>query len=193
MPLCCARCQTPLPSWELARPENARCTGCWSVNTVRAFPALLRDGAGPARPEAALDGEAACFDHPGKRAVAACNQCGRFVCDLCQVDFSGQVWCPSCVAAGSGAARAANPDSSRTLYDSIALAVPVLSLIFFFPITILTAPGSLVFTVVKWKQPLSLVRRSRWRFVVGAAISLAILIAWVWLLVYSLERAVSGH
>jgi hypothetical protein len=79
---------------------------------------MFREAVAPARPAAALDGQAACFDHAGKRAVAACNQCGRFVCDLCKVDFGGQVWCPSCVSAGSGAARAAHPDSSRVLYDS---------------------------------------------------------------------------
>ncbi len=193
MPLLCARCQMPLPQWELTHPEGARCTSCWSLNTVSAFPAMFRAPAAPARPAVALDGEAACFDHPGKRAVSACNQCGRFVCDLCQVEFHGQIWCPSCVVAGSGAARAANPDSSRVLYDSIALAVPTLSLICFWPITTLTAPGTLVFSLVKWKQPLSLVRRSRWRFVVAMAISLAECIAWLWLLVYWVQRLMSGQ
>lgn len=193
MPLLCARCQTPLPPWELSNSEGARCTSCWSLNTVRAFPALFRQAAAAVRPAVALDGEAACFDHPGKRAVAACNQCGRFVCDLCQVEFGGQVWCPSCVATGSGAARGANPDSSRVLYDSIALAVPTFSLIAFWPITTLTAPGTLVFTLVKWKKPLSLVRRSRWRFVVAVVISLVECAGWLWLLVYWVQRLRSGH
>lgn len=193
MPLSCARCKMPLPEWELARSETARCTSCWSVNTVRAFPAMFRDAAAPALPVAALDGEASCFDHPGKRAVAACNQCGRFVCELCQVDFGGQAWCPSCVAAGSGAARVANPDSSRVLYDSVALAIPILSFFVFFPITVLTAPGTIVFTLVKWKQPLSLVRSSRWRFLVASAIAAVQLTGWLWLLVYWIERLRSGH
>ena len=193
MPLSCARCQTPLPEWELARSETARCTSCWSLNTVRAFPAMFRGAAEPVRPEIALDGEATCFDHAGKRAVAACNQCGRFVCDLCKVEFGGQVWCPSCVASGSGTARDAHPDSSRVLYDSIALAIPVISFFVFFPITVLTAPGTLVFSLVKWKQPLSLVRRSRWRFLVASALAAAQLVGWLWLLVYWVQRLRSGH
>src|ERR1035437_6607789 len=117
MALTCARCEMPLPGWELATSGAAVCTSCGSKNSASAFPALFRDAAGPVRPEAALDGEAACFDHAGKRAVAACHQCGRFMCQLCAVEFGGQSWCPSCVAAGSGQARVANPDSSRVLYD----------------------------------------------------------------------------
>jgi hypothetical protein len=184
MPLSCARCQMPLPGWELGRAEGARCRSCWSLNTVRAFPALFRPAAEAARPAPALDGEAACFDHAGKRAVAACNQCGRFVCDLCKIDFAGQVWCPSCVALGSGGAKVAHADSARTLYDSIALALPTLPVIAFWPVTILTAPATLVFTLINWKKPLSLVRHSRWRFVVGCVVALLELGVWVALLAY---------
>ncbi len=106
MPVPCARCRTPLPAWELASGDSAVCTLCGAANRVRVFPVALETGA-EARPEAALAGEAACFDHPSKRAVAACSQCGRFVCRLCSVEFGGAVWCPACVAAGAGRARAA--------------------------------------------------------------------------------------
>jgi len=129
-------------------------------------------------PEAALTGEAACFDHPGKRAVAACRQCGRFVCQLCSVEMSGGVYCPSCVAAGAGQARVASADAARTLYDSIAIALPVASLIMW-PLTIAAAPAALVLSVAKWKAPLSLVRQSRWRFGLAIVISLAELLGWI--------------
>jgi B-box zinc finger len=145
---------------------------------VRAFPAMFAERAAVA-PEAALMGEAACFDHPGKRAVAACQQCGRFVCQLCSVEMGGAIYCPSCVAAGAGQARAANADAPRTLYDSIALTLPIASLILMWPITIAAAPAALVLSIVKWKQPLSLVRQSRWRFVVAILIALAELLGWV--------------
>jgi hypothetical protein len=192
MPLACARCQRPLPVWEFSSAPAAACTWCGARNRVAVFPALFREAAGATRPEAALDGEAACFDHPGKRASAACQQCGRYVCPLCAVELAGQVWCPSCVAAGSGQARAAHPDSSRILYDSIALALPLVTLIVFWPITILTAPAALVFAIVKWKQPLSLVRRSRWRFVVGILLSLLITAGWLVLALYFLLHWFGG-
>src|ERR1035438_3859008 len=127
MPVPCARCDTPLPKWELGMGDIAVCTTCGSANRVAVFPAILAPTQAPARAEVALDGEAACYDHPSKRAVAACHQCGRFVCQLCSVEFGGQVWCPTCVAAGKGQSQAVYLEPTRTLYDSIALAVPLVS------------------------------------------------------------------
>jgi len=190
MPLPCARCETPLPKWELASGDSAICTNCGSQNTVRVFPALLA-AENAARPEAAEEGEAACFDHPGKRAVASCQQCGRFVCQLCAIQFGEETWCPGCVAAGSGQAKAAKTDTSRTLYDSMALTLPLASLVFW-PMTVLTGPASVVLAVMKWRQPLSLVRRSRWRFVGAILIGLAELGAWIWGILYFVARGKMG-
>ena len=193
MPVPCARCDSPLPLWELATADVAACTSCGSRNTVRVFPALFAPPGAPALPEVALEGEAACFDHPARRAVAACQQCGRFVCLLCSVEFAGQVWCPSCVAAGIGQSKVIVLEPSRILYDSIALTVPLASLVAMWPFTVITAPATLVFSVMKWNRPLSLVRKSRWRFVVAMLVSLAMTAAWVWLLVYWWERQRMGR
>lgn len=135
-----------------------------------------------------MEGEAACFDHPSKKAVAACHQCGRFVCQLCAVEFEGQVWCPSCVAAGRGQTKAVHLEPSRTLYDSMALTVPLLSLLLFFPATIITGPGAVLFSAVTWKRPLSLVRKSRWRFVLAIVVGSILTVAWLWLLAYWWQR-----
>jgi len=174
MPVPCARCDMPLPTFELTSGGAAVCTLCHSSNRARVFPAALAE-TGPVKSEAALEGEATCFDHPSKRAVAACNQCGRFVCQLCSVEFGGEVWCPSCVAAGAGKAKPAKAETQRTLYDSIALMIPLTAVVLY-PFMVLAAPASLVLTVLKWKQPLSLVRRNRWRFIAAILISLAELV-----------------
>jgi hypothetical protein len=176
-----------LPLWELASDGAAACTTCGSRNTVRVFPALFAVASGPALAESALEGEAACFDHPSKRAVAACQQCGRFVCTLCSVEFGGQVWCPACVAGGKGQSKAASLEPARILYDSMALAVPLASLLFW-PITIVTGPGTVVFSAMTWKHPLSLVRKLRWRFVVASLIGLAQTGAWLWLIIFWWEQ-----
>jgi len=151
------------------------------------FPAAIAVRA-PAHNEIALDGEAACFDHAGKRAVAACRQCGRFLCQLCAVDFGGATWCPSCIAAGAGAAKAANLDASRTLYDSVALITPLASLLLW-PFTIISGPAAVVLSILKWKEPLSLVRRSRWRFPVAILLGLAQTGAWIWGILYWMTRS----
>ncbi len=191
MPLPCARCQTPLPKWELASGDRAVCTHCGSANTVRVFPAFLA-ARQAARPDAAEEGEAACFDHPGKRAVGSCRQCGRFVCQLCAIQLGEETWCPSCVAAGTGAAKAANTDISRNLYDSIALILPLASFIFW-PLTALTGPSTVIFSLLRWRRPLSLVRRFRWRFVAAILIGLAETGAWIWGIVYFVAKAKAGR
>jgi hypothetical protein len=191
MPVPCARCDSPLPVWELASAGAAACTSCGSRNTVRAFPALFAAPDSPPLPESALDGEAACFDHPSKRAVAACHQCGRFVCQLCAVEFGDRVWCPACVAAGKGQGQAVYLEPSRVLYDSIALAIPLASLIFW-PLTIVGGPGAVVFSAMTWKHPLSPVRRHRWRFLLAILIGLAETVGWLWLIVYGWERLRAG-
>ena len=187
MPVPCARCDSPLPLWEMSADGPAVCTTCGSANTVSVFPALFAAPEAPAVAESALDGEAACFDHPSKRAVAACQQCGRFVCQLCSVEFGDQIWCPSCIAAGKGRSQAVYLEPSRILFDSMALTFPLASLIFW-PSTIITGPGTVVFAAMTWKRPLSLVRRSHWRFVLAILIGLAETVGWVWLIVYWWEQ-----
>jgi hypothetical protein len=180
----------PLPKWELLNGDTATCTSCSSRNTVRLFPAALALGA-TARAETALVGEAACFDHPGKRAVSACQQCGRFVCQLCAVEFGAGVWCPSCVANSSGKARQANADTARMLYDTWALFIPF-GLLVIWPLTILSAPAVGALAIMKWKQPISLVRRNRWRFGVGLAAAVVQGGLWLWLVWYLVAQARMG-
>ena len=187
MPVPCARCNTTLPKWELEAGQVAICTACGAENQVRVFPALLHSGT-PAQSEAALAGEAACFDHPFKRATAACAQCGRFVCGICAVEFAGETWCPSCVAAGAGQAREAKMETSRTLYDSIVLTLPLASLLMW-PLTFATAPAAFVLGIITWKRPLSMVRRNRWRTVLGMAIAIVESGAWVVGVAYLIARS----
>lgn len=190
MPVPCARCAMPLPKWELLNDESSTCTSCGSRNSVRLFPAALAQESA-VRPETAAEGEAVCFDHPGKRAVASCGQCGRFVCRLCAVEFGDGVWCPSCVANASGKARQAKADTSRMLYDTWALAIPF-ALLIFWPLTVLSAPAVVALAIMKWKQPISLVRRNRWRFALGLLAAIAQAGAWVWFIWYAVAKARAG-
>ncbi len=176
----------PLPPSRDASGETG-CTLCGSRNVALAFPAIL--AAPPAAGGApALGGEAACFDHPNKRAEAACQQCGRYMCRLCSVEFGSEIWCPSCVAGRSGAAKAAHPETSRTLYDSIVLTLPLASLLVW-PFTAIAAPAALVIGAARWKRPTSLVRRLRWRMPVGMALALVEAGLWTWGILYLAARA----
>lgn len=194
MPLPCARCQTPLPKWELASGDQAVCTNCGAPNTVRVFPALLASMQA-ARPDSAAEGEAACFDHPGKRAVASCSQCGRFVCTLCAIPQGDRTWCPSCFAAkasGTPSLAGAGTVTALNLYDSMALILPIASLVFW-PLTVITGPSTVILSILRWRRPLSLVRRFRWRFVLAIIFGLAETAGWIWGILYFVARAKAGR
>ena len=187
MSIPCNRCDRPLPKWELARQDAALCPECGASSTVRVFPALFAETA-PVATEPAAEGEATCFDHPGKRAAGACGHCGRFVCQLCAVDFKGAVWCPSCFAARDFKTPAAELNNSRTLYDSIALTVAAAPLLLW-PFTALSAPVALYLAIRYWNRPLSLVRRVRWRSALAILIALGEITGWVWGTAYFLLKA----
>jgi hypothetical protein len=190
MPVPCARCNMPLPKWDLLRGDGPDCPACHSQNRVRLFPAALAQSATPSAAEA-LDGEAACFDHPGKRATAVCERCGRFVCQLCAVEMGAGVSCPSCVANPQDRVRQPDGDRARTLYDTWALTIP-LGLMILWPLTVLSAPTVVALAFMKWKQPISLVRRNRWRFVAGLAVALTQGGLWIALTWYFVAKTRAG-
>lgn len=188
MPVPCNRCNRPLPKWELSADRAAQCPECGAQSVVRVFPALFYAPSGPVAAESAAEGEATCFDHPAKRAVAACSRCGRFVCGLCSVEFKDAVFCPSCFAAGEYKSKTVEFENSRTLYDSIALIAAVAPLLVW-PLTVISAPVALFVALRFWNRPLSLVRRRRWRSGLAALIALCEIGGWIWGIAYFALKA----
>jgi len=182
----CNSCGIPLPEWELTAGQAATCPDCGTSHQVKIFPAALRVALSPLS-ESAAEGEATCFDHPATQAVAACAQCGRFVCPLCVVELMGSTYCPSCMAAGLSKAPGRDLPSSRVAYDSVALTVAVAPLLFW-PITFLTGPVAVFLALRYWKRPLVLMHANRWRFVAAIVIGLLEFGGLSWLIVYALLR-----
>jgi hypothetical protein len=171
-----------LPAWDAVNSDDAVCVFCGAHSTVRVFPALFQERRSAEPAPMASEGEAACFDHPSKRAVAHCSQCGRFVCQLCAIDFRGGTWCPACFAGGR--TRQQNIfEPGRTLYDSIALTLAAAPLLIW-PFTFLTAPAAIFIAIRYWRRPQSLVRWNRWRSVLAIALASAQIGGWIWLIAY---------
>src|SRR6267142_6972300 len=153
----CPRCRTPVGEFSLNQPEAEPCAGCRSPLQVEVFPALFRRTAPPVSGEIILvEGEAACFYHPAKKAVLPCHGCGRFLCALCDCELNGQHFCPACLEAGKTRGRIKSLDHKRTLYDSIALSMAVYPMLIFY-FTVITAPMTLFVAIRYWKSPPSLV------------------------------------
>lgn len=185
--LVCSRCNASIPAEDWNR-EHAFCPVCRAPVSALVFPAFL-SAPTPASTGTPLmeAGEASCFYHPQKRAVVPCDQCGRFLCGLCQVEFLGQNWCPRCIEAASQKGRLAQLDATRPLHDNRALMVAI------FPIpavwlTIFSAPLALYAVFRYWRAPSSILPRTKIRFIVAAVLASLQIAAWIWLALYIIYR-----
>ena len=92
--LLCTRCHQGLPAEDWNATELRRCRSCGALYKAITFTALLRERrpVQPAQP--GVEGDATCFYHSRKKAVTPCDNCGRFLCALCEIEFRGERWCP---------------------------------------------------------------------------------------------------
>jgi hypothetical protein len=127
-------------------------------------------------------GQAECYNHPGRQAKVACSQCGRLLCELCEVELQGRSLCFSCLKSNRGKQKEVGVDNQRTLYDSIALALATVPILFIFP-TVITAPAAVYVTLRYWKQPVSVLPRSRWRSILALILAGGQIAGWIILLI----------
>ncbi len=175
----CPKCQTSLYDGVFNLFEPVACPSCDTQLQIEVFPAMFRQAAAGQRAEAVLvEGESSCFFHPEKKAVVPCHGCGRFLCALCDCELKGEHYCPNCLEAGKTKGKIKSIENTRTLYDSIALAMSLAPMLVFY-FTIFTAPATLYVAIRYWKKPLSILRRSRFRFVLAIILALLQIGGWV--------------
>jgi hypothetical protein len=157
--------------------QRTVCGHCGAVAQIDFFPALLQDSIGKPAENVVLETESSCFFHPAKRAVTACQGCGRFLCSLCDVDMGGQRLCPRCIEQGAKADSLEPLRTEFTRYDHVALALAIVPMIFFF-ITIITAPIA-IYVCLKYRNaPISAVPRGKMIFRIAFCLALLQLVAW---------------
>ena len=162
----CPHCKRVLGPEAWIDAGHATCPTCDKEFEFFGFPALTATAEKIAPQTAVLAADSVCFFHAENRAEAVCDGCGRYLCGLCDVPLGDAHYCPSCLETGKRKPTAATLDTQRTLWDQIALSLAVLPMLIFY-LTIITAPIAIVLGIRHWKTPGSLVRRSRWRFVVA--------------------------
>ena len=178
-PVNCPKCNATLLGGVFNLPDLSPCPSCGVPLQIEVFPAFFRAAAPVVVGEAIMaEGESSCFFHPLKKAVRPCDACGRFICALCDCEFDHRHLCPSCLEAGQTKGKIKSLEKGRTLYDSIALALAVAPLLIFY-LTFITAPMALFIAIRYWKAPLSLVRRSRFRFVVAMVFASLEIVGWI--------------
>lgn len=170
----CPKCQAPVSPASYDRPGMVRCFACQAQMAVKTYPALTTVPVAGARGEAVIaDDQASCFYHAGKKAAVPCDQCGRFLCSLCDIPVGGRHLCPACIQGGPQA-QSSEFDASRPLRDSLALSMA------WWPLMV-TPLVSLYMAIRYWSTPGSLVRTVPWRWVAAVIISLGQLCFWFWI------------
>lgn len=139
---------------------------------VSAFPAVAAIRAGSLPEAIAAESEASCFYHAGSRAAIPCDQCGRFLCQLCDIEIGGRHLCPACFQAGVSERKIEVVETRRTMYDSVALAFAILPALLVWPMVV-GAPAALWVVFRRWRSPGSIVPRTRIRYYLAALIALA--------------------
>lgn len=173
--LSCPYCRRPLPPDHFNTQQTESCPACGSRVQTVVFPAFYRQTAPAGNAEPLLaDSDAGCFYHPAKKAAVVCDACGRFLCALCNIDFAGRHLCPACLEQGGVKTETAALDNTRTLYDSMALMLALLSLVICY-LGALTAPAALFLAIYHWKTPSSLLHRTKARHIAAILLSLLIL------------------
>ncbi len=128
----------------------AECTECLLTFQLTIFPAALKDGkASPVENRQVFhEGESTCFEHQSSLAVATCQDCGRFLCSLCEVKTGELIQCLDCFVKTKE-----NQNADKIVrWDQILPAIAILPILFW-PFTIITAPAVLILAILKGKNP----------------------------------------
>ncbi len=162
------------------------CGNCKSRIEATVFPALFRASESYAH-EVVLTDEAACYFHAERVAAFACSRCGRFLCPLCRIAWSGEDVCASCLEAASKGTQADKLASSRFHFDSLALTLSTAGVLTGF-LSMLTAPLALGLAVFTFRKDCSIAPRSKIRFILAMLFSIATIVGWTAFFVYTFRH-----
>ncbi len=167
-------CQSALPADDVPPGGGgAQCRSCHRVTELMLFPALA--GRPPALSvEPAAEGEATCFYSPNRRATKSCSHCGVLISDAWAAQWGSQTVCLKCLEHLRGKGSDARFQTSRTLWDNVALAVALtpFTVVLWFA-AFITAPASVFLALWHWNSPRSMVPRSRLRLVLALLLGVA--------------------
>lgn len=158
-------------------PDSVRSTdygeeAVGAAHTIRLFPAVIRKQAVFEADVVLEGGQSTCFFHTKLPATALCDVSGRMICDLCKTDYQGKTVSFEALQSLLGKGGSVEKDRVRTKWDDIALALVLLPLVIW-PLLFITAPFVLGICLVQWRKgPTSILRRSRWRYLVAALLAI---------------------
>jgi hypothetical protein len=177
-PVTCTRCKQALPDVFFNRADLNACLNCGAMLTAAVFPARWRGSKkGKEAENIVFQEHASCFYHPGHKAATVCEHCGRFLCNLCEIEFDGRRLCPGCIESGFKKSEFQSLDSQRFLFDNLAMTLAVLPLIVW-PLTLCTAPAAIFIAIRYWKEPSSVIPRTKIRRIFAILLGSLQMLGW---------------
>lgn len=176
--LTCPSCNGSLSLTTTSVIDLQECPACHQELVVKVFPAIHRgNNASPTGKRVIVEDESSCFFHTTKRADAACETCGRFLCALCETPFAGKILCPECLERAESEGELEELVTLRYRHGSIALMIALVPLLFW-PLTLITAPIAIGYAIKYWNAKGSLVTASHFSHVSAIMIGLIELGIW---------------
>lgn len=192
----CLHCKRPVEV-ETADSEipELRCGHCGTRQRQIIYPAYRRASEAPApAPAPASDEGASCYFHESVGAVNLCDDCGRYLCELCTLpiplpasqpaDFPERL-CPACFENRVNEEER-NPqwDLFRTDYprhDAVAIYLIILPVVLFpfIVLTIITFPVAFYVVLRNWRDCRTPVRHFRRSMVAALILASAGIILWL--------------
>ena len=184
----CPNCKGVLDAVDYNLPGLAPCRHCKSQLQAVVFGALRSSGLDGRSGVPAAEGESVCYFHSSKRAEVPCDQCGRFLCGLCDIEFRAEHWCAACLREGVGKQSRPFFVKRRTHYDSMALLLATIPFLFFIWPSIIGGPAALYSAIKYWNQPAGIMPRTRARLYIAVAFATLQIVGWLWLAIYTVMR-----
>ncbi len=177
-PPSCPKCGQDLNS---PIPEKGACSHCRQIVYLWTFARLVRRPAPEPSPSGA-DG-AICYFHDARAALAACQSCGRYVCELCELKLEGRQICPDCFNRGLLNQQWSSLRQHEILYDTLALELAFAGWFLWMLAPLLDA--YIVYLLLRhWNGPRAcLLPRNRWRFYLAMPVMAVPLGYWLFLFV----------
>lgn len=177
--IACPRCRTIQPVSAINTGKLRPCPGCDTPIRADVFNAFMRPTENGVSAENILvQGDAECFEHAGKKAVAACDACGRLLCDLCRVELSGRNLCMRCLQSGRDKKKIDALQNRVLLNDALALHLAFWPMMTIF-LTLLTAPAAIFFVVRHWRTPAGVLRKPLGRSILALLLATGQIIGWI--------------
>lgn len=139
----CQSCGYFIPLNKYVGKDAVNCPSCKKAIQIFIFPELFRPIVKGNSAESAIEGlDSSCFAHSDKKAKTICDECGSYICDLCEMPKEDKSICVKCFNKEVKVEEKSPFDRVYRRYSSIASQLLIFSVLIWF-VSILAAPIAL--------------------------------------------------